>query len=106
MEAKFNLARMVLSTAGIGGEVVWQYWEGESWNDFVPVSGNYNLDSEEKMIILWQDLNSVPAAQQRCPVNGVSQFWIRIPVTTPFATAPVGTQVTPVPEARHLQVTR
>ncbi|MGB2988359.1 MAG: hypothetical protein WBC98_00200, partial [Candidatus Zixiibacteriota bacterium] len=61
---------------------------------------------EEKSIILWQDLNSVPAGWQRCPVNAVSQFWIRIVATTPYATAPVGTQVTSVPEARHLQVTR
>ncbi|MGB7062563.1 MAG: hypothetical protein WBF13_09475 [Candidatus Zixiibacteriota bacterium] len=106
MDAKFNLARIALSTAGIGGQAKWQYWDGESWTDFAPVSGNYNLDSEEKAIILWQDLNSVPAGWQRCPVNAVSQFWIRIAATTPYATAPVGTQVTSVPEARHLQVTR
>lgn len=106
MEAKFNLARIALSTAGIGGEVAWQYWDGESWADFVPASGSYHLDSEEKTIILWQDLNSVPAPWQRCSVNGVSEFWIRTLVTTPFATPPVGTQVTAVPEARHLQVER
>jgi hypothetical protein len=106
MDARFNLSRIVLSTAGIGGEVKWQYWDGESWNDFVPVSGSYNLDSEEKTVILWQDLNSVPVTWQRCSVNGVSEFWMRIQVTSSFATAPVGTQVTSVPEARHLQVTR
>jgi hypothetical protein len=106
MDARFNLVRTILSTAGIGGDVAWQYWDGESWTDFVPVSGSYNLDSQEKTIILWQDLNSVPVTQQRCLVNGVSEFWIRIMVTTPYATAPVGTQVTAVPEVRHLQVTK
>ena len=65
-----------------------------------------DLDSEEKTIVLWQDLNSVPATQQRCSVNEVSEFWMRVMVTTPYATAPVGTQVTAVPDARHLQVTK
>jgi hypothetical protein len=106
MDAKFNLVRIILSTAGIGGEVAWQYWNGESWTDFVPVSGSYNLDSEEKTIVLWPDLTSVPATQQRCSVNGGSEFWVGIMVTTPYATAPVGAQVTAVPETRHLQVTK
>ncbi|MCK4403933.1 MAG: hypothetical protein KAW02_02470 [candidate division Zixibacteria bacterium] len=106
MDVKFNLAKIILSTAGIGGEVKWQYWGGESWSDFVPQSGNYHLDSENKMVILWQDLNSVPSDWQGYPVNGVSKFWIKIIVTTTFTTAPVGTQITAVPEAKYLKVIR
>jgi hypothetical protein len=103
MDVKFNLTKIILSTAGIGGEVKWQYWNGESWSDFVPQSGNYHLDSQDKTVILWQDLNSVPSDWQRCPVNGVSEFWIKILVTTAFATAPVGTQITAVPEAKYIK---
>ena len=103
MDAKFNLARIILSTAGIGGLVKWQYWNGESWSDFVPPSGNYHLDSQEKTIILWQDLNSVPSDWQMYPVNGVSKFWVRIIVTTAFATAPVGSQITAVPEVKYIK---
>ena len=106
MDVKFNLAKIILYTAGIGGEVKWQYWGGESWSDFVPQSGNFHLDSEDKTVILWQDLNSVPFDWQRCPVNGTSEFWIRILVTTAFGTAPVGTQITAVPEAKYLKVIR
>jgi len=106
MEAKFNLTKIILSTAGIGGEVSWQYWNGEGWTEFVPYSGSYHLNSVDEMIILWQDLNSVPSDWQSCPINGVSKFWIKIEVTTSFATAPVGTQVTAVPEAKYLKVIR
>ncbi|MCK4223929.1 MAG: hypothetical protein KAX39_02035 [candidate division Zixibacteria bacterium] len=104
MDVKFNLTKIILSTAGIGGEVKWQYFNGESWSDFVPQSGSYHLDSQDKTVILWQDLNSVPLDWQRCPVNGVSEFWLRILVTTAFATTPVGTQITAVPEAKYLKV--
>ncbi|MGB8656923.1 MAG: hypothetical protein WCE90_03950 [Candidatus Zixiibacteriota bacterium] len=103
MDVKFNLARVVLSTAGIGGVVKWQYWKGEEWFDFVPQSGNHHLSSQTKTVILWQDLNSAPSDWQTCPVNGISEFWVRILVTTAFATAPVGTQITAVPEIKHLK---
>ena len=106
MDVKFNLTKILLSTAGIGGEVKWQYWDGEGWSDFVPQSGNYHLDFQDKTVILWQDLNSVPSDWQRCPVNGVSEFWIKILVSIAFATAPVGTQITAVPEAKYLEVIR
>jgi hypothetical protein len=103
MNAKFNLVRIILSTAGIGGAVKWQYWNGGSWTDFVPQSGSYHLDFQTKMVILWQDLNSAPSDWQMCPVNGVSKFWIRILVTTAFATAPVGTQITAIPEIKYIK---
>lgn len=106
MDVKFNLTKIILSTAGIGGEVKWQYWDGESWKQFVPQSGSYHLDSGEKTVILWQDLNSVPSDWQRCPLNEVSEFWVKLLVTTAFSTAPVGTQITAVPEAKYLKVIR
>jgi len=102
MDHKFNLAKIILSTGGIAGEVCWQYWDGQSWTNFTPYSGAYHLDSQDKMVILWQDLSSVPSDWQRCPVNLVSEFWVRILVTTGFATAPVGTQITAVPETKYL----
>jgi hypothetical protein len=103
MEVRFNLVRLNLATSGIGGQVKWQYWDGESWADFTPQSGAYHLDSQEKTVILWEDLNSVPYDWQRCSVNSISEFWIRALVTSSFATAPVGTQVTAVPESKYLK---
>jgi hypothetical protein len=106
MEVKFNLARVILATAGIGGQVKWQYWNGETWTDFSPQSGSYHLDSEGKTVILWQDLESAPADWQRCGVNGMSEFWVRILVVSSFATAPVGTQITAVPQVKYLKAIR
>ena len=103
MDVKFNLVRIILSTVGVSGAVKWQVWNGETWSDFVPDSGSYHLDLPEKTVILWQDLNSAPSDWQICPVNGVNKFWIRILVTTPFVTPPVGTQITAVPEIKFLK---
>jgi hypothetical protein len=106
MARKFNLARVILSTAGITGQGSWQYWNGENWANFTPFSGSYHLDSLDKMVILWEDLASVPLDWQQCPVNGVSEFWVRILVTAAFTVAPVGTQITAVPQAKYLNVIR
>jgi hypothetical protein len=103
MEVRFNLVRLNLATSGIGGQVKWQYWDGDTWSDFTPQSGAYHLDSQEKTVILWEDLNSVPYDWQRCSVNDLSEFWMRIVVTSSFTTAPVGTQVTAVPESKYLK---
>ncbi len=104
MEARFNLARIILSTPGMGGEVKWQYWNGQTWTDFVPQSGDYHLDSEQKTIVLWPDLNSAPLDWQMCSVNGSSLFWVRVPVVTSFAAAPVGSQITAISQAEDLKV--
>ncbi|KPL04308.1 MAG: hypothetical protein AMJ73_04410 [candidate division Zixibacteria bacterium SM1_73] len=106
MDRKFNLSKIVLATAGITGQVSWQYWNGESWTNFTPNSGAYHLDSLDKTVILWEDLYSAPSDWQPCPVNGVSKFWVRVLVTTGFTTPPVGTQITAVPEAKYLNVIR
>lgn len=102
MNEKFNQARIILSTAGIGGQVVWEYWDGAQWNSFTPYSGAYHLDSASKLAILWQDLSSVPSDWQMCAVNNSTFFWVRIRVTTAYVTAPDGTQVTAVPENEYL----
>ncbi len=106
MDQKFNLAKIILSTSGIAGQASWQYWNGESWTDFTPYSGAYHLDSPDKMVILWQDLHSTPWDWQQSLVNGVSKFWVRILVTAGFTTAPVGTQITAVPEGKYLNAIR
>ncbi len=104
MNDKFNQTRIILSTAGIGGQVVWEYWDGSEWVSFVPYSGAYHLDSLSKLLILWQDLSSVPSDWQMCAVNNSTFFWVRIRVAAGYATAPVGTQITAVPENKYINV--
>jgi hypothetical protein len=105
MAVRFNQTAIVLSTAGIGGQVSWQYWDGQAWTDFSPQSGAYHLDSQQKIVVLWPDLSSVPNDWQMCPVNGESQFWVRLLGIVPFSTAPVGTQITALSQAESLKVT-
>ncbi|MCJ7507327.1 MAG: hypothetical protein MUO85_01180 [candidate division Zixibacteria bacterium] len=102
MSSRFNLCRMILSTAGVGGEVVWEYWNGTQWYGFTPNSGVYHLDSTNKLVILWSDGNSIPSDWQQCTVNLETKFWVRIKVTTNYTTAPVGTQVTAAPESKYI----
>ena len=102
MDSKFNLVSLILSTAGITGEVVWQYWNGSSWNSFTPNSGAYHLTSSPKTVVLWQDLDSVPQDWQQNSVNNVTKFWLRLLVTTAYTTAPVGSQITAVAKNDYL----
>jgi hypothetical protein len=104
MEEKFNQVRIILSQAGIGGQVIWEYWNGSEWKGFIPYSGADHLDSANKLVILWQDLSSVPSEWQQCGVNNSTGFWIRARVTTTYTTAPIGTQITAVPENKYLIV--
>jgi len=106
MDSRFNLLKMILSTQGVGGAVSWFYWNGETWCDFVPDSGEYHLDSQAKSAILWKDLLSCPSDWQQNTIQGMKKFWIKIKVDTSFTTAPVGTQITAVPECKYLNVTR
>jgi len=91
--AKFNKAAVVLSTSGIGGVVVWEFWNGVSWVEFTPHSGAFHFDSPDNSVYLWQDLFSAPASWQIVAVYGTDAYWVRARVTTGFATNPVGTQL-------------
>lgn len=102
MDDKFNQVRIILSIAGIGGQVVSEYWDGSAWKSFAPYSGAYHLDSLSKLVILWQDLSSNPYDWQQCGVNNSTKFWVRVRVITAYVTAPVGTQITAVPENKYI----
>jgi len=102
MDEKFNQVKVILSTAGIGGQVVWEYWNGFEWKSFTPYSGVYHLDSANRLVVLWQDLFSVPSDWQQCGANNSTEFWVRVKVVTGYTTAPVGTQITAVPENKYI----
>jgi hypothetical protein len=104
MNSKFSFLRITLSASGVGGEVGWFYWDGETWCEFVPESGEFNLDSQTKSVFLWKDLFSCPPDWQQNEIQGIKKFWIKIKASTPFTTAPVGTQITAVPQCRYLNV--
>jgi hypothetical protein len=90
---RFYCAAIVLSTAGAGGSVVWEYFDGDNWKQFAPESGGFNFDSSNKLVYLWDDSQSIPSDWQPAELNNYSAYWIRVRVTTAFSTKPVGTQI-------------
>lgn len=104
IDSKFSFLRVILSTPGNGGEVSWFYWDGDDWRGFVPESGAYHLDSQTESVLLWKDLSSCPSDWQQHEIQEVRKFWIRVKVGTAFTVAPVGTQITAVPECKYLNV--
>lgn len=91
--SKFHRAAVVLSTAGLGGEVAWEYWNGVAWTVFTPFSGNVDFDSSDSLLLFWSDLSCAPADWQISAVLGIDAFWVRARVTTGYSTNPVGTQI-------------
>jgi len=99
---KFACLTILLSTAGVGGAVAWEYFTGTNWQEFTPESGAYNFDQLSQLVRLWQDTGSTPAGWQACEVNSVNALWIRARVTTAFGTPPVGSQLTPLTNIKYL----
>jgi hypothetical protein len=85
---------VILSANGAGGAVAWQYWDGASWESFIPDSGAYHFNSSPAVVRLWADSAAIPSDWQACTINGINRFWIRVLVTTTFDSGPVGSQIT------------
>lgn len=105
-ENRFKLARILLSTPGANGVVGYSYFDGSNWRSFTPFSGNYNFDQSDKILTLWEDFDSSPENWQKSYVNNDFKYWIKIEVTTPFTTSPVGSQVTSLPNLKGFNVRR
>jgi len=90
---KFYTAAITLSTVAAGGNIVWEYFNGSDWVRFNPAGGDYYLDQQSKIVLLWVDLDSAPPAWQACSVNGIYNYWIRLRAQGEFTTAPVGSQI-------------
>ncbi|MCD6161188.1 MAG: hypothetical protein J7K40_02100 [candidate division Zixibacteria bacterium] len=106
MEEKFFCLSIILSTAGSGGTVVWEYFDGDDWQSFTPVSGGCNFDELNETIYLWNDLDSTPDNWQSSSVNAKNYFWIRTRTTAAFTISPVGTQIMAVPSSDYLTAAR
>ncbi len=101
-ESRFHYLKIILSTAGAGGVMSWQYYNGTEWASFTPAGGNYNFDSLDKELLLWSDYSSMPPDWQKKGITGSELFWLRIVVATSFTTDPVGSQISSVSNARAI----
>lgn len=96
MASPFRLLSLTLSTPGVGGSVSYAYFDGSNWKTFTPVGGNFNMDTSQKCLVLWEDIVGIPDDWQAVMVNGAMNFWIRIEVVSGFSTGPVGSRFTAV----------
>jgi len=94
MEARFRLVQFRLSTPGAGGTLQFNYWDGHNWRAFTPANGAVDLSAAVTFALLWDDYAAIPSDWQRCLVDGVSHFWLKIEVVSGFGVGPVGSQIT------------
>lgn len=103
---KFYCTALILSVVGVGGQVVWEYFDGTSWVDFTLHSGAYHFDSGNKLLYLWADGESVPSDWQIGAIDNFNAYWVRARVTIGFSSNPVGTQIIASPGCDDLALVR
>ncbi len=95
-EQPFNFLHIILSTTGTGGQVIWRFWDGQNWQAFVPISGEWHFASGSHDLLFWKDYCSIPGEWQKKPINGKDCFWVAAMVASSFAVAPVGSRLNAV----------
>lgn len=106
LASKFRFIKFLLSTAGAGGVVTYNYWDGSNWVAFTPDNGAFNLDFADYDLLLWDDLNSIPLDWQKSIINGNNLFWIKVETTADFSTAPIGSQITAISDIEAVNIRR
>ena len=106
MDARFRYARFLLSTPGVGGTVLYSYWDGANWQAFTPSNGASDLTDAAADLLFWTDYGSIPTDWQKCVIDSQSRFWIKIEVSSSYATGPVGSQLSAVSEINRLILRR
>ncbi len=106
MNKQFRYLYINLFTSGVGGTVNYSYWDGSNWKAFTPVSGNFNFDSSEKKLLLWDDYLSLPQDWQKSIVNNADYFWVKIEATANYSTPPVGSKITAITDIHAFTVRR
>jgi hypothetical protein len=98
MSVPFRYVHVLLSTPGVGGTLVFSYWDGTNFRAFTPSSGSTSFDSSMNKIVLWDDYHSIPSDWQKKGVDTHYLFWIKVEVSSAYNTGPVGTQITGISE--------
>ena len=102
LEEPFHFVRLILSTVGTGGEVVWKYWDGQAWIAFTPFSGAWHLTTTPHDLLLWSDFLSIPADWQKKSISAHHLFWISASVTSTFTNAPIGSRMSTISNLKAL----
>ena len=86
---KFNGLNLNIGTAGVGGTIVWEYWNGSVWSSLsvTDLTVGYTIVGTNTVIFI------PPDDWSKITINSSEQFWIRSRVTvTNFTTQPLLTQ--------------
>lgn len=87
----FSGMTVIVSTAGIGGVVAWEYWNGSTWTALSSVTdtttGFTATASGTAYAVTW----NVPSDWATTSLNSTTLYYIRARVTTVYSTNPVFT---------------
>lgn len=75
-------------TAGVGGVVVWEYWDGSAWTALTGVTDNttgFTAAAADGLTVSW----TVPSDWAQLVLNGVQAYYVRARITTVYTTDPV-----------------
>lgn len=74
-------------TAGIGGVLVWEYWNGAAWTTLTVSDGTSGFTAavSAAQVVSW----TAPSNWAATAVNAVTKFYVRARATTAYATEPV-----------------
>ena len=102
--AKYDTVSWALSTNGIGGQTIWEYWNGTAWNainTYISVSAPA-FTAASGCISFVPNSDWVPIA-----VNGEATpyYYVRARVTRLYTTPPIGTQMVAFPQINWASVT-
>ncbi len=87
---KYDSISWSLSTNGIGGQLVWEYWNGSAWKEltkFIGVSNGTFLNNGYLSFIAPGDWQTTNVGNEATPY-----YYVRARVVTAYSTPPVGTQ--------------
>ena len=100
--ARFRIARVILSTLAVGGDLMVSYWDGSQWRAFTPHNGTPDLQTNPSDLVLWSEHAEVPANWQRRMVDNRSAYWVKVEALSDFTTGPVGDLVCAASETERL----
>jgi hypothetical protein len=84
----FNYAT---GTAGVGGTVAWEYWNGSAWTALSGVTDQttgFTAGVADGRTVVW----TVPSDWAKNTLNGTSAYYVRAKVTGTYSTNPIMTQ--------------
>lgn len=85
----FNALRITLGTAGVGGTIAWEYYNGAVWAALAVTDGTNGFLTAGTNYVTW----TIPADMGHVAVNGQDRYWVRARVLTAFAPIPLATQI-------------